>query len=80
MLRTAMAGMAGRSVRVPDLTGMTTPEAAGLLREVGLRAGVVHLKFSRDFDSGTVFDQEPDAGVNVERGLPVDLTVSSGLR
>jgi eukaryotic-like serine/threonine-protein kinase len=69
-----------RPVRVPDLTGRAASDAAGLLREVGLRAGLVRLKFSRDFDAGTVFDQEPVAGVNVERGQSVDLTVSSGLR
>jgi eukaryotic-like serine/threonine-protein kinase len=74
-----MAGKA-RPVRVPDLTGMAAPDAAGLLREVGLRAGLVHLKFSKDFDAGTVFDQEPAAGVNIERGRSVELTVSSGLR
>lgn len=75
-----MVGRARRPVRVPDLTGMATSDAAGLLREVGLRAGLVHLTFSREFDSGIVFDQEPAAGMNVERGQPVDLTVSSGLR
>jgi eukaryotic-like serine/threonine-protein kinase len=80
MLWAAMAGRARRPVRVPNLRGMATSDASGLLREAGLRAGLVHLTFSRDFDAGTVFDQEPAAGVNVERGQSVDLTVSSGLR
>jgi beta-lactam-binding protein with PASTA domain len=47
---------------VPDLVGMAAPEAAGLLREVGLRAGVVRLTITRDFDRGIVFEQEPAAG------------------
>jgi hypothetical protein len=40
---------------VPDLVGM----AAGLLREVGLRAGVVRFRLTQGFSRGIVFDQEP---------------------
>jgi beta-lactam-binding protein with PASTA domain len=67
-------------VRVPDLVGMDSVYAAGLLREVGLRAWVVRLKLSEDFDRGIVTGQEPSAGAMVERRHRIVMDVSSGRR
>jgi beta-lactam-binding protein with PASTA domain len=71
-----MAGKARRPVRVPDLYGMGSFEASALLREVGLKAGLVRLKPGRA-NEGVVIDQDPPARTPVERGHKVDLTVSS---
>jgi beta-lactam-binding protein with PASTA domain len=65
---------------VPDLIGMDTAYAAGLLREVGLRAWIVRLTLSEDFDRGVVIGQEPPAGSMVERHHRVVMDVSSGRR
>jgi eukaryotic-like serine/threonine-protein kinase len=69
---------APRRVRVPDLVGMASQDAAKLLREVGLRAGLVRFERSRDFETGIVIGHKPPARSMVERGTPVALTVSSG--
>jgi beta-lactam-binding protein with PASTA domain len=72
-----MAGRARRPVQVPDLTGMDSFEASGLLRELHLETGLVRLKPSREQDTGVVIDQDPPAQSLIERGSKVDLTVSS---
>jgi beta-lactam-binding protein with PASTA domain len=63
---------------VPDLVGMASQDAAELLREVGLHAGLVRFERSRDFEVGIVIGHEPPARSMLERGTSVALTVSSG--
>jgi beta-lactam-binding protein with PASTA domain len=69
----------GTFVRVPDLIGMETVEAAGLLREVGLRPGVVRLEWSRVHGTGIVVSQGLPPGSWVEKRSRIDLRVSMGL-
>jgi hypothetical protein len=68
----------GTSVRVPDLVGMDTADAASFLREVHLRPWMVRFDWSPDFRAGIVTGHDPPAGSRVDRGTRVTLMVSSG--
>jgi serine/threonine-protein kinase len=64
-------------VAVPDLVDSTDQEA----REALLAAGLTFLEAPRRADEtpeGTVIDQDPDAGTQVDEGSDVRVTVSSG--
>jgi serine/threonine-protein kinase len=63
---------------VPDLNGMTIPEAARALSQAGLVLGKVSQVASDTIPAGQVVDQKVVAGVTVSKGTSVDLTVSKG--
>ncbi len=65
-------------MQVPDLVGMFSYEASGLLRELGLRSGVVTFARSRDHEAGIVIGQDPSPKSWAQKGSGVKLTVSSG--
>ena len=63
---------------VPDLRGMTLPEAENELNEVGLKLGAWNEIPDYEVPAGRVVVQGPEAGDEVEPETPVDLIVSSG--
>lgn len=64
-------------VEVPTVLTLQAVEASRILTEAGLEVEIVEEPNERA-DVGTVFDQEPAAGVNVEEGTTVRLQVSAG--
>jgi beta-lactam-binding protein with PASTA domain len=78
-LRLAVGGRRPKPpVRVPDLVGLSSYDASGLLREVGLRPGLLRFERSRRYEAGIVIGQDPSPKSLVPRRSPVELTVSSG--
>lgn len=66
-----------RSVKMPDVVGMTLPAAEGAINDKGLRVGqIVRRASSKDAD--LVLEQNPEAGKAVARSEPVKLVVSGG--
>ncbi len=70
-------GGGGDTVGVPKLTGQTRAEAEATLSDAGLTRG----KVAEEFNAaavGTVFAQSPNEGSKVNKGDPVDISVSKG--
>ncbi|MEX0851129.1 MAG: Stk1 family PASTA domain-containing Ser/Thr kinase [Gaiellaceae bacterium] len=65
-----------RPVTVPNVIGIPYDEAAAELQRDGF--GVVRVDGASDLPSGTVFDQDPDAGSSSSKGSTVTLSVSTG--
>jgi eukaryotic-like serine/threonine-protein kinase len=65
-------------VEVPDCVGNTENGCRQLLEAKGLQIGDVELEPSDDAPAGTIIDQDPGAGDQVDPDTKVDLTVSSG--
>ena len=61
---------------VPNLSGMTADEAEAALAELGLTGSATEEE--NDADEGTVFDQSPKAGEQIEAGGTVEYKVSTG--
>ena len=61
---------------VPTLEGLTVDRAVARLEEENLRSDIVTQP--NDAQEGTVFDQDPDAGVAVDEGSTVQVLVSGG--
>jgi eukaryotic-like serine/threonine-protein kinase len=64
------------TIDVPRLTGLDVADARARLRELGLRSTVTQVESPKP--AGTVVDQSPSAGSELERNETVALTVSSG--
>ena len=63
---------------VPDITGMTTEEAAKLLAENNLRLGGSTSQDDSTQPAGTILSSDPEAGAEAEPNSFVSVTVSSG--
>jgi eukaryotic-like serine/threonine-protein kinase len=66
-----------RQVEVPDLEGQTVGEAQGALADANLELGSVTEEAS-EAEEGTIVDQDPGPGDQVQPGSAVNVTVSSG--
>jgi beta-lactam-binding protein with PASTA domain len=64
-------------VEVPDLVGDSEDEARSALGDAGLRAGEVTDRENAEEEPGTVLEQDPAAGGQVDRGSAVNLVVAS---
>ena len=62
-------------VLVPLLVGRTEAEARVALDSAGLVPGSVVERFRFGLDEGTVIQQEPAAGAELEQGGAVDLVI-----
>jgi hypothetical protein len=61
---------------VPDLTGMTVPDAAAVLNRLGLRLGDRQvIEWDRSQPENTITAQSPDAGIPITPGMSVAVTV-----
>jgi hypothetical protein len=65
-------------VTVPEVVGMTTDGARNALEQAGLTVGTITEAASEDGPEGTVIEQTPEAGAEVDEGSVVDLRVSTG--
>jgi beta-lactam-binding protein with PASTA domain/predicted Ser/Thr protein kinase len=62
---------------VPDVVGDSEDEARSALESAGLRAGEVSERESTADEPGTVLEQDPAAGAEVDRGSSIDLVVAA---
>ena len=67
-----------RGERVPDLIGLTYPEAEGALEASGFVLGGVNEVPSETAPAGIIVGQDPRAGSAASAGAPVFLTTSTG--
>jgi hypothetical protein len=72
------APTAPATAEVPDLIGMTLPEAEDELAGAGLKLGAWNEIPDYEVPVGTVVVQGPEAGEGVEPDTPVDLIISAG--
>jgi serine/threonine-protein kinase len=77
--RIALAvGSGPRTVKIPNLVGLTPAKAEEKLEEADLGLGDINKDPSEGMPEGEVFTQDPAAGKKAEVGTEVGLTVSSG--
>ncbi len=74
---TITVGKAPRQVLVPNVVGEQQDEAEGIIRKAGLDVGDV-TTLPDPAEPGTVISQNPLPDIEVARGSPVSLVVSSG--
>ncbi len=65
-------------VTVPNLSGLTVPQATTLLSQQGLVLGTQTPQTSPDRPKDTIIAQVPPSGEQIEKGQKVDVTVSTG--
>jgi serine/threonine-protein kinase len=68
----------GGDVEVPDLTNMSFEAATAMLEELGLAYKKEAEEYSSDVPDGYVLAQRPEAGMSVQEGRVIGLTVSAG--
>ncbi len=64
--------------KVPYLRNKDSAEALAELRQKGLIEGYIDTRSSERITVGVVIDQDPEPGIMVDEGTPVDLIISSG--
>ncbi len=67
---------AEETVLVPGLKGLPRARAETVLLDAGLMVGTVKESFRTDEETGTVLEQDPEAGTRVRSGTAVNLTVA----
>ena len=70
-------GRGGEPVTMPDVVGMTQPEAEAELKKLDIKPDI-DVKDVPKVEAGEVVGQSEDAGTTVETGSTVVLTVASG--
>jgi len=75
---TITVGTGPSTVEVPDLTGNSPDQAAAILQQAGLQLGAQTEVYGDVATEGTVVSQNPVAGVQVEPGTSVGISVSIG--
>jgi beta-lactam-binding protein with PASTA domain len=72
----------GGGVEVPDLAGLSVPEATSALEEIGLVFGeaVYTDGLPTGVDEGDIVGQLPPAGAQAEKGTKVDVIVARGAK
>jgi beta-lactam-binding protein with PASTA domain len=70
----------GREVEVPELAGMTEPEAAGILASHGLEMKLASRRFSPSVQKDRIMDQIPVPGTRLKAERSVKVLVSLGER
>ena len=74
-----LSGAIGGPVTVPDVTGMTLDEARTTLADVGLELGsLTPGTGAAGTPQGTVLEQTPAPGTEVDEGSAVDLVITGG--
>ncbi len=71
-------GLLSGGVAVPDVRGLSVDDATISLTKVGLTVGEVKPVNDAAVPAGEILDQSPIPLAKVEKGSPVNLTVSSG--
>ena len=65
-------------VAVPNLSGLTVPQATAILSQQGLVLGTQTPQTSPDRPKDTIIAQTPPSGDQIDKGTRVDVTVSTG--
>jgi eukaryotic-like serine/threonine-protein kinase len=68
----------GREVKIPNLTGLTLPEAGQKTRSLGLRLNLENRFYSPNTPPGRILAQSPAPGATVRRQWAVRVTESLG--
>lgn len=68
------------SVQIPDLKGLSAPEASAQLKEAGLKVTIGDSLHHETVPADAVVDQDPTGGQLVKQGRRIVLTVSKGPR
>jgi serine/threonine-protein kinase len=76
--RSVFDGSGGADVAVPDVTGLTVPDAKAALEAEQLTLGTETPKASDTIPEGSIIDQSPESGTQVKEGGAVSVTVSTG--
>jgi serine/threonine-protein kinase len=66
-----------QQVEVPDVVGESEDNARAALEDAGLSAGNVTEQENAEEEPGTVLEQDPAAGGQIDRGSAVDLVVAA---
>jgi beta-lactam-binding protein with PASTA domain len=74
------SGVIPEDVRVPNVVGLTYPEAVRQLEQVGLKGERGEQRFHNAAPKGTILEQKPPADSREAPGVKVSLIVSSGQR
>ena len=67
----------GKTVKAPDFTNLTVPEARKLASQGDVQIKVVDSVFVRRLAGGVVYRQQPKAGSTVKKGRSIFLTINS---
>jgi eukaryotic-like serine/threonine-protein kinase len=67
-----------KQVPVPDLSGLTVPEAKKELKEASLKLGEQSTAPSSEVEKGLIIDQDPAEGEDADADSVVNVVVSSG--
>jgi len=70
----------GKTIQLPDITGMSLPDAERLLRERKLSIRVEKEEYHNDFPAGTIYLQIPSPETPVKPNRRIRVRVSSGAR
>ncbi|MEW2047966.1 Stk1 family PASTA domain-containing Ser/Thr kinase [Streptomyces sp. NPDC005476] len=71
-------GVNNESVAVPNLLGQNQTDAQSQLTNSDLKLGTVTQKPCEDQPKGKICDQDPDAGIKVDKDTAVNLVISTG--
>jgi eukaryotic-like serine/threonine-protein kinase len=78
LLSTLVSQQTPELVAVPDVSGLTGPEATAILDENGLEPREGDERASSEFEEGQVIETDPPAGQEVEEGSVVTYFTSTG--
>ncbi len=78
LLMNVVGGGSGKTVEIPDVTGMTEEQAAAELDKYGLKYKLGISAISDEYDEGQVVSTDPDIGKSVKKGFTVTLILSRG--
>lgn len=67
----------GKTVKAPDFTNLTVPEARKIASQGNVQVKVVDSVFVRRLAGGVVYRQQPKAGSTVKKGRSIFLTINS---
>lgn len=67
----------GEAVVVPDVKGMTVPEASALFQKTGLAYVVSDSTYVKDQPAGVILEVKPEEGLKVKEGRTVYLTINT---
>lgn len=67
----------GKTVKAPDFTNLTVPEARKIASQANVQVKVVDSVFVRRLAGGVVYRQQPKAGSTVKKGRSIFLTINS---
>jgi beta-lactam-binding protein with PASTA domain/predicted Ser/Thr protein kinase len=80
LVRSALSGGDGGTVKMPNLVGLTKDQAIQSLQAAGLKRGDITTKYENtDTNKGNVIDQSVLKDFSVNKGTEVAFTVSGGI-